>query len=203
VTPDRAVWGSFSNRCGGRGRRRLSRHRQRMFRLENSSDSAETPSMSAGRPLVAAAIVVTALTGCASTGAQRFPEGTYITDIATADVPLDAQPPSIRSFFPGHFKITFSDGHYTIESRGRRSGGDYEVNGDQITMTDRWGALRCRATQPGEIKETYETSTFSWRALGRTLRLRPTKSGNGLRYPHDCVGRTFLLTRQPWKRQGT
>jgi hypothetical protein len=99
--------------------------------------------------------------------------------------------------------MTFSDGHYRIESRGLSSGGDYEVDGNRITMTDKWGAMACQAVRPGEKKETYETSTFSWSATGRTLRLRPTKSGDELRYPNDCVGRTFLLTRQPWKRQGT
>lgn len=154
------------------------------------------------RVSVAAAIVVTLLPGCTTTHGHSFTEGTYFTDIATADVPADARPPGIRAFFPGHFKITFSDEHYRIESRGLSSGGDYKVSGDRITMTDTWGALSCQAVMPGEIKETYETSTFSWRATGRTLRLRPTKSGDELRYPHDCVGRTFLLTRQPWTRQG-
>jgi hypothetical protein len=68
-------------------------------------------------------------------------------------------------------------------------------------MTDTFGALSCRATQPGEVKDTYETSMFSWTATDSTLLLRPTKSGYELRYPHDCVGRTFLLTRQPWTKQ--
>jgi hypothetical protein len=54
------------------------------------------------------------LAGCANTRGEQFPEGTYITDIATADVPADAQPASIRSLFPGHFKITFSSGRYTM-----------------------------------------------------------------------------------------
>jgi hypothetical protein len=151
---------------------------------------------------VAAAVLVTLLTGCGTTSARPFPEGSYITDITTADVPADARPATIRSFFPGHFKITFSDGHYTIESRGLSSGGHYEVDGARITMTDTWGGLRCQANNPGEHKETYETSTFSWSAAGRTLRLRPTKRGDELRYPNDCVGRTFLLTRQPWTKQG-
>jgi hypothetical protein len=76
---------------------------------------------------VAAAIVVTLLPGCTTTHGHSFPEGTYFTDIATADVPADARPPGIRAFFPGHFKITFSDEHYRIESRGLSSGGDYKV----------------------------------------------------------------------------
>lgn len=151
---------------------------------------------------VAAAIVTALVAGCAGGGAHSFPQASYITDIATADVPTDARPATIRPFLRGHFKITFADGHYTIESRGISSGGDYRVSGDRITMTDTWGAFACQANNPGETKETYETSTFSWSATGRTLRLRPTKRGEQLRYPHDCVGRTFLLTRQPWRRQG-
>src|SRR5262249_51798424 len=135
------------------------------------------------------------------THTQRFPKGTYVTVITTSDAPLDVRPASMRPFLRGRFKLTFSDRHYVIESRGKSSGGDYQATADRITMTDTWGAFACQATQPGEVKDTYETSTFLWRATGRTLRLRPTKSGDKLRYPNDCVGRTFLLTRQPWTRQ--
>ena len=147
---------------------------------------------------LATAILVTLLPACAASRAQRFPQGTYITDIATSDAPADVRPASRRPFLRGRFKITFSDGHYVIQSRGVSSGGDYEINGDQLTMTDTWGAFACQATQPGEVEETYETATFWWRVTRRTLRLQPTKSGEQLRYPNECVGRTFVLTRQPW-----
>ncbi len=109
--------------------------------------------------------------------------GEYSVAITREDVPADlAGGPSLI----GKWRIAFGeDGEYTVRRQdvGDLVTGTYEVEGDQITITDEGGILSC-AGLPSSTG-TAATATYVWDRVGDGLSLTPVEEG--------CAPRRLLL----------
>lgn len=110
--------------------------------------------------------------------------GDYSVAITNEDVPADlAGGPSLI----GKWRISFGeDGAYTVRRQdvGDLVTGTYEVDGDQVTLTDEGGILSC-ASVPSPTG-TAATATYAWDRVGEGLTLTPVEEG--------CAPRRLLLT---------
>lgn len=109
--------------------------------------------------------------------------GDYSLAITREDIPADlAGGPSLV----GKWRISFSeDGNYTVRRQdvGELVTGTYEVEGDQITITDEGGILSCAGV--AAATGTAATSTYAWDRVGAGLALTPVEEG--------CAARLLLL----------
>jgi hypothetical protein len=100
--------------------------------------------------------------------------GQYAVSIVKEDVPLDmVNGPSTI----GQWQISFNDdGSYSMTRSdvGELVTGFYEVDGNQVTITDEAGLLACSnlGADPGETGET-ATAVYTWEIDGERLALTP------------------------------
>jgi hypothetical protein len=113
--------------------------------------------------------------------------GEYAVSIVKEDVPLDMLngPTTI-----GQWQVVFnSDGSYSMSRSdlGEMVTGTYEVDGNQVTITDEDGLLSCASVgaDPGETGET-ATGVYSWAIDGDLLSLTPEEE--------QCDTRELILT---------
>jgi hypothetical protein len=113
--------------------------------------------------------------------------GEYAVSIVKEDVPLDMLngPTTI-----GQWRVAFeSDGSYSMSRSdlGEMVTGTYEVDGNQVTITDEDGLMSCAslAADPGETGET-ATSVYTWAIDGDLLSLTPEEE--------SCDTRELILT---------
>ncbi|MDP9470989.1 MAG: hypothetical protein M3Q71_10035 [Chloroflexota bacterium] len=109
--------------------------------------------------------------------------GDYSVVITREDVPADlAGGPSLI----GKWRISFGEaGDYTIRRQdvGDLVTGTYEVDGDQVTITDEGGILSCAGV--ASATGTAAISTYTWDRVGAGLALTPVEEG--------CAARRLLL----------
>lgn len=109
--------------------------------------------------------------------------GEYSVAITREDVPADlAGGPSLI----GKWRISFGeDGNYTVRRQdvGDLITGTYEIEGDQITITDEGGILSCAGLAPAT--GTAASATYAWDRVGTGLSLTPVEEG--------CAPRRLLL----------
>lgn len=109
--------------------------------------------------------------------------GDYSVAITREDVPADLTGgPSLI----GKWRISFGeDGDYTVRRQdvGDLVTGTYEIEGDQITITDEGGVLSCAGV--ASATGTAATATYAWDRVGTGLSLTPVEEG--------CAARRLLL----------
>ncbi|MDP9367824.1 MAG: lipocalin family protein [Chloroflexota bacterium] len=109
--------------------------------------------------------------------------GEYSVAITREDVPADlAGGPSLI----GKWRISFGeDGNYTVRRQdvGDLITGTYEIEGDQITITDEGGILSCAGL--ASATGTAASATYAWDRVGTGLSLTPVEEG--------CAPRRLLL----------
>lgn len=151
--------------------------------------------------LVIAVVFLLIATGFA---AAAFPLGTYVTDIARADVPASF-PPGFVAILVGHWEMTFAaPGPMTVT---RVEGGpvvvesQYASTQNQIAFYKDKGPLGCdiqerdpRPFVPAGTPATAYSGAYNWTFDGKMLTF--TKIAD------ECPGRPVVLTAHPWaKRQ--
>lgn len=100
--------------------------------------------------------------------------GDYAVTLAYADIPTDVANGSMGI---GHWKLTFApDGTFTMErlDLGVLVSGSYELNGDQLVVTDTDGLLSCSNgdAAPGGDRNV-ATATYTYKLDSRNLTLTP------------------------------
>jgi hypothetical protein len=138
--------------------------------------------------LLVAGLLVLLLQPFALTSAQDSElVGEYAVSIVKEDVPLDMLngPTTI-----GQWQVVFnSDGTYSMSRSdlGQMVTGTYEVEGNQVTITDEEGLLSCAnlGADPGETGET-ATGVYSWAIDGELLSLTPEEE--------NCATRELILS---------
>jgi hypothetical protein len=143
------------------------------------------------RSIVAALSLLTALISAlpAATLAQSSGDsivGTYTVVITEPDIPKDiANGPTLL----GRWQVQFNDdGTYSTARTdvGEMVSGTYEVDGDQITITDESGLLSCSNNSPiGNIPDV-ATGTYAWQKTDQRL--------NFTLVDDECAGRRILMT---------
>jgi len=119
----------------------------------------------------------------AVTVSRGFPMGTYTTTIAESDVPASA-PAELRAGLVGTWTIAFgANGHAIVTYNGRQVvDAPFQVNGNQITLTDDTGEYAC-----------HSTARYTWHAMGNELHFT--------RVEDTCEGRVIALTARPLVRR--
>jgi hypothetical protein len=114
-------------------------------------------------------------------------EGSYTVTIGREDIPTDL---ADGFSFAGRWIITFGpDGTYTGERQdvGVVVSGTYEVNDNEVTITDEQGLVACSNATAATIEgDDISSGTYEWALIGTNLTLVPVEDG--------CGGRVVLLT---------
>lgn len=130
---------------------------------------------------------------------ERFPLGTYATDIARGDIPSSV-PPRIASNLVGHWEVTYAaDGHQTAtKDAAVVAEGRYSATQNQMALYNDKGPLACDIqerdprTPPGTPAAAY-SGTYNWAFDGKAMTF--TKVAD------ECAGRVVVTTAHPWTKR--
>ncbi|MBA2278503.1 MAG: hypothetical protein H0W06_12155 [Chloroflexia bacterium] len=145
-------------------------------------------------PVAALAFVLASLIGSYGSVAAQSEDagvvGSWSIPIADSDVPTDlGGGPNLI----GRWRVEFrDDGTYAgiREDIGQVVGGSWEVDGDQLTITDETGPSSCAAPQPGSIDtEDAASGMYRWERAEDRLTLEAVEE--------SCALRQLLLTTRP------
>ncbi|CAN5718717.1 hypothetical protein BH24CHL4_BH24CHL4_16210 [soil metagenome] len=139
--------------------------------------------------LMLAATLMAALALGSGTTAQTESTitGDYSVTIGREDIPSDL---ADGSSFAGRWIISFNaDGSYSGERQdvGVVVTGEYEVNGNEVTITDQEGLVSCSNATAATIQEDdISSGTYEWAMIEANLTLVPLND--------ECGGRVVLLS---------
>jgi TRAP-type C4-dicarboxylate transport system substrate-binding protein len=119
----------------------------------------------------------------ASSGAERFPQGTFETTITRADLLRQHVTLAFMDHFPSPFRVTIHDGRWRTNDT-MPTGGSYVVDGDEVTFVyDR--PLENRGTRE-TLKWTYYRGELSFRLVAVA-----------------DTGARAIYVSHPWRRIGS